>query len=295
MAYQIVAIAILGVIVFEILAWPIQATPVEIAAAISLLPQLITTFNLIRAGRPAPPLMLWLALVIVCAIALGLGLWAATRASVEATIIGVVSFAWAPAYLAIWLGDWRSTEHRRWIVQAINVISASYVVIVASLYVLGQEQHFSLPLPWVVLAILALVIVQPLLASLIQAFADGRLPVKPGGRPELKHISGLGTIFLAIFTASIVGLGVWAALGRSGFYIHHEAGFLVAVGLAGAFLFVAIAPNFQTSDRFVRWLRQTPLIRFISGFTSTLDGVLVFASRAPWERRRATMVSDMLF
>ena len=94
-AYQIVAIAILGVIVFEILGWPIQATPVEIAAAISLLPQLITTFNLIRAGRPAPPLMLWLALVIVCAIALGLGLWAATRASVEATIIGVVSFAWA--------------------------------------------------------------------------------------------------------------------------------------------------------------------------------------------------------
>ncbi|MGD9981649.1 MAG: hypothetical protein AB7H66_05535 [Hyphomonadaceae bacterium] len=275
--YEIVAVTILGVFVFEILGWPIEATPMAVAMAVSLIPQLITVFSLIRAGRLAPSMVLWLALVIVCAIALALGLWSATRATVEATIIGVVSFAWAPAYLAVWLGDWGASDQRRWIVQAINILSAAYLLIIASLFVVARVGNLPVPPSWVVLTILGLVLAQPLVACLAQAFADRRLPVRPGAKPELKHISGLGAILLALFIALIVGLGAWAALGRNGFYIHHDAGIVVAVSLACVFLFVAIAPNFQTSDRVIRWLRRTPPVRFISGLTSTVDGVLVFA------------------
>lgn len=275
-SYQVVATGTLAAIVFEVLGWRPTA-PEATLAAISLLPQLATTYNLVRVDRPAPSMVLWLALAVVCASALGVSLWASTRDFDEAILVGAASFAWAPAYLAMWFTRWTSKEDRKWLVQGINLLSGAYVLLVASAYVFGRQTGaFDVP-PSITLTLMGLVVVHPLIACTAQAFADNRLPVIPGGSPQLRHISGLGAIFAVLFTASIAALGVWAALGQNGFVIHREAGIVVTVGLAIAFLFVAIAPNFQTSDRFMSWLRNTPPIRFFGGFVSTFDGILVFA------------------
>lgn len=275
--YQIVAIGALAAIVFGILGWRATSTEIQFMAAVTFLPQLATTYNLIRAGRPPPSVVLWLALVIVCAAALGVALWASTREVDEAILIGVASFAWAPAYLSMWFTPWASMDDRKWLVQGINLLSAAYVVLIAVLYVVAREGGIFVAEPWVIITLLGLAAAQPLIACTAQAFADKRLPVAPGGQPELKHISGVGAIFAVLFIASIAGLGIWAALGQNGFVIHREAGIVVTVGLALAFLLVAIAPNFQTSDRFIYWLRNTGLMRAFGGFVSTLDGILVFA------------------
>src|SRR5688572_22390945 len=76
-----------------------------------------------------------------------------------------------------------------------------------------------------------------------------RVGNRSGLRPDKhpNHISGVSAGGLVLFVFAIVALGIWAAEQGLTAAIDTVAGSIVIFGLAGAFLFLALAPFFPPS------------------------------------------------
>lgn len=278
--FQLASIGGFALVAASAPVWP-PSSPVLMAAfAAMLLPQIATTWNLVRVDAPAPGLPLWLSTLATFAAAFAFVQWPITRdIDPNAAIIAAAFFAFATPYLALWFStkQWEAKDSRRWLTQAINLVAVSHILTLAALYVASKYWSTFVPGPWSVLALAMLIVLQPTVANLAQALLDKRLPVRPGAKPELKHISGLGAISLSLFVISIIALGFWAATRANGAFISQDAGAIVVIGLGVAFLLVAIGPNLRAGDQVVQTLRDTGPVKGIGGIVSTIDGILVFA------------------
>ncbi len=126
-------------------------------------------------------------------------------------------------------------------------------------------------------SVFAFAIVASLVSFGVEAIAAGKLPPKPGGKPEHKHISGAGALALFGAVFIIITLATWATIDRGvNRAIHAQWGAWIVYALALAFLLIAILPSFSTP----RWLIHfgafvSRFLRPIGHALSAIDSVLV--------------------
>jgi hypothetical protein len=185
-----------------------------------------------------------------------------------------------------------------WSLVAIIVASLDYVLI-AVLAVAGRYANLSLSQQtqdYIGYGGFAVAVVAPVALCWARAVRIGKLPVRRNQDPKYEHISGWGAILLFAVILVIVVLVWWAATSEDGDRkIHALWGLGVVIGVAIAFIGVAIAPAIPRFLRSLKVARSEPEahgdndedakadakdrspIRALGRRLSELDSVLVFA------------------
>ncbi len=253
-------------------------TPLEMTQLAALaLPQLGVALWSTRTDPADPDWRAWSALVVVTALAAGL-YYVSSTADLGGDTLIVVGFGLVAPYLALWLP--RQTGAGDKSLPSSAMISVVAIIQMAWLaaHSIARLYQGALPITPAELTILyAFALSQPIVAFWVQARADGKLPVRPGGEPRHEHISGLGVFTLIAFVLIIVSLGLWAAARGNGAYISKGAGVSVIIGLALAFAVVAAAPFVRSGERLIQAAREAKFIKGVGGAVSNFDGWLVFA------------------
>lgn len=155
--------------------------------------------------------------------------------------------------------------------------------------------------PPVLCALYALALSPPFLVNLIQARREKRIPTsKTDRRPD--HISGMGATALITFAIVVVTLGLWATWSGATALIDGMAGLVVIVGLAVAFLAVAVGPFLPVSGAMDAPLRVVrSIVKPLGALFSWLDSLLVFpvagalgATQSKWERRYTLLLGSII-
>lgn len=146
-------------------------------------------------------------------------------------------------------------------------------------------------------ALYGLALTPPLIANVVQARRERKLPVeKKDKQPD--HISGVGATALITFVVVIVTLGLWAAASGTTAMIDGMAGLIVIFGLAAAFVVLAVGPIIaRISSLQAFGVAIQTFVKPLGAVFSWIDSILVFAiaavlgaSQKGWGRRYTLLV-----
>jgi hypothetical protein len=113
----------------------------------------------------------------------------------------------------------------------------------------------------------------------VEAIEDGKLPPRPGDKPQHHHITGFGALFLAAIVIGIIILATAATTDRNiDRQIHAQWGAFIVFLLIGLFVAAATVPNFGVPT----WIARAGsvagrVLRPFGRFLSVVDSALVHA------------------
>jgi hypothetical protein len=131
----------------------------------------------------------------------------------------------------------------------------------------------------ILFATLAIALLAPMVGFGVQAVRAGKLPPRPGDKPQHHHITGFGAVFLVATVAGIVLLAAVATTDRNiNQQIHAQWGAFIVYFLVAFFLVVATVPSFGVPTWLVRAATATSgFLRPFGRLLSVVDSVLVYA------------------
>lgn len=268
-------------IAFLIWRLPPVSVPVIVALyALAFVPAWMTLIVTAVCRAPAPYFVVTplTALALIGAAGLALTVETSQGAVLPGEITLLYGVSQIAPFFALWCALRAPRESGKSVLPVVSIGAAGLVTLIA-MAALSLTSTLALGVsagPALICTLCALGITPALIANWAQARRDKRLPVaKTDKHPN--HISGVSAGGLVLFVFAIVALGIWAAEQGLTAAIDTVAGSIVIFGLAGAFLFLALAPFFPPSPvaRAAGKIFRAVLAPF-GWVASWIDSLLVF-------------------
>lgn len=247
---------------------------VVIIAVVSI----VVAAGMTRRVLAAIPLALGSAVLLVGAEALA-------RLRAEDAITGVTAatlqfIALAPALAAMWARsriDLSNPKIARRTVSGASGVAIAQLAALSLIAAYSQSTDKSVAphLTWIFVIVIAL----PIMAAMMSAVRERRLPLAYAERPPFGHISSIGVITLTLFVIVIASLGAWSASHGETARISQGTGLAVVVGLIVAFGVVAVGPTSERLNKSFEALSSAieGWFGWVSKAFSAFDAFLVFA------------------